>query len=372
MSLIDDGTDVKFTRDDLKMCIKLVGQKAAKFDHIGMELGISEDSLEIIEQNYPADCEKRLRKVLDSWLKQNILRKYRIGGPKLSQLVEAIKEVDAIFAEGLLEKFKAMKQEEDEKIILGPGQDQRDEQIMDGPIQPQNPPNPEGIVQAPAQYNEMKMLVVYIQYGHQSMIKEAFPQELRYKPPHRWQPVKDSSCNCNYLNLPAEQTEIKVFHKLPTLHDSTNHHTKEMIEIRKDCSTLHLSMFVVPLSSNVVCDEEALVFRQYTKIMGAKLWQNTLVVIIQEFEEFRSKNESKRLIRNKIINIKKNIDAAFKLLGTPATLKIHPKFITIKDKSWRRKQPEDWKETLHKKMRETCNPSGMKAFDIMIRLLDKL
>ncbi len=92
-------------------------------------------------------------------------------------------------------------------------------------------------------------------------------------------------------------------------------------------------------------------------------WQNTLVVIIQQFEPV--KHESKRSIRTKITTVKKYIDKAFTRLpaGTP---RIHPKFITIKDKSWPKKeQPKDWKDTLHKKMRETCSPSGMEAFDIM-------
>ncbi len=109
MSLIDDGRDVKFTRDDLYICKRLVAPKAAEWFHIGMELGISLDSLEVIKQDNQ-DCNMCILKVLDYWLKQNILTHRRRGGPKLSQLVAAIEGVDYAFAEGLLEKFKSTQQ----------------------------------------------------------------------------------------------------------------------------------------------------------------------------------------------------------------------------------------------------------------------
>ena len=111
MSLIDDGTDVKFTRDDLYVCRRLVAPKAAQWLHIGMELGFSVDILEVIKLDNQ-DCNMCIVKVLDCWLRQNILKHRRRGGPKLSQLVAAIEGVDYAFAEGLLEKFKSMQQEE--------------------------------------------------------------------------------------------------------------------------------------------------------------------------------------------------------------------------------------------------------------------
>ncbi len=111
MTLINDGGDVTFTRDDLRICNRLVAPKAAEWLHIGMELGISVDSLEVIKQDNQ-DCNLCILKVLDYWLKQNILRNRRRGGPKLSQLVEAIEGVDYAFAEGLWEKFKSMQQED--------------------------------------------------------------------------------------------------------------------------------------------------------------------------------------------------------------------------------------------------------------------
>ncbi len=110
MSLIDDGRDVKFTSEDLYICNRLVASKAAQWLHIGMELGISVDRLEVIKLENQ-DCNMCLLKVLDDWLKQNILTHRRRGGPKLSQLVAAIEGVDYAFAEGLLEKFKTMQQD---------------------------------------------------------------------------------------------------------------------------------------------------------------------------------------------------------------------------------------------------------------------
>ena len=111
MTLANDGGDVTFIRDDIHICTRLVAPKAAQWLHIGIALDISVDNLDIIKLNNQ-DCNMCIVKVLDCWLKQNILGHRRRGGPKLSQLVAAIEGVDYAFAEGLLEKFKSMQQEE--------------------------------------------------------------------------------------------------------------------------------------------------------------------------------------------------------------------------------------------------------------------
>ncbi len=273
MSLIDNDTDVRFTLDDFDACKRLVSRKAAEWKPIAIELGLQSDSIDCIKEDNQFKCTQCLDTVLGSWLKQNILKHRRRGGPKLSQLVEAIEPVDYAFAEGLLENFKAMKQKEkeqelnvqpsrneelkpeavrssnshtkktiiDEEIIselkldeaartsdtkrvideeISPETlDKRDEQTMDGstsPIPPQNPPSPERIESnsislehLPTQFNKLKMLVVYTQ-NEQSMFREALPRELRYKPPSKTHRQPESpTCNC--LNVPAKQTEIKVF-----------------------------------------------------------------------------------------------------------------------------------------------------------------
>ena len=111
MTLTNDGRDVTFTRDDIHICNRLVAPKAAQWLHIGIALGISIDNLDIIKLENQ-DSNMCILNVLDYWLKQNIVKHFRRGGPKLSQLVAAIEGVDYGFAEGLLEKFKSIQQED--------------------------------------------------------------------------------------------------------------------------------------------------------------------------------------------------------------------------------------------------------------------
>ena len=341
-TLIDDGKDFLFTRADLSFLNRLIRVKEAKWYEIGIDLGFSTDMLDVIQLDAT-----RIIKLLDAWLKRTgVQRNRRRGGPKLSHLAQAIGLFDTGFAEDLLENCKLMMVQEEEELKRENNRvDKASSPIQIPPIIPV-PLNPQGNESV----KQLQMLVIHTSF-EKSMFNEALPSSLRYKPY-----TQLSSPKCIGKTLQGFP-EIKTYNKPPksTLYDTNQCHEQQFAAMKIECSDPDLSVFVLLSQQSYRADDEALVY-QYMKQMGVSLWQKTLIVIIQQFQNNRRIEDTNRR-KSRIIN---KINTTFKELRTPAESRRYPAFITIRNRAG------DWRNELYEMMRETCRPSGREGFEIML------
>ena len=79
--------------DDLRDVIREVKPLTAQWRQLCNQLGIKENSLDVVEHNYPRDADMCLYKALVEWLKQNYDHQ-RHGKPSWRKLAEVIWSLD--------------------------------------------------------------------------------------------------------------------------------------------------------------------------------------------------------------------------------------------------------------------------------------
>ena len=344
--LVDNGKDVVLSlKDDLSLCNRLVGEKAAHWKLIGASLKLSMDTIRTILLDERC-CRECLLSVLDSWLKDE-------GRKLLSQLRDAIVPFDPGFAEKLLETcISIMNAEKVKQESIGLNK-------VDKATSPIQFPTPQGNDALP---KRCQTLIIHT-FNEETMFDEVLPRSLKYV-------HKPSGQSSHITKSLKEFPEIIVIHQPPQpgYYHSNQYHEKQFSEIIRDYPDPDL--IVMLLQSSKATDDRLI--HHYTSHMGASVWQKTLVVIINimHVQGFRRNKrhqedttESSR--RYKINMFKKKIDTTFDQLSTPAKSRIYPNFITT-SKADKAKKPKDWKKNLHDTMRETCSSSGKEGFNIMV------
>ena len=88
-------TDTKLSN---KSCLKFLLPEAKHWHNIGILLGVSEQTLEQIESDYPSSCTECVREMIKSWLKQVEPK------PTWKDLAEAVQVVNPSLSKKILEK----------------------------------------------------------------------------------------------------------------------------------------------------------------------------------------------------------------------------------------------------------------------------
>ena len=85
------------SKPSTKNCLKFLLPEAKHWHNIGILLGISEQTLEQIESDYPSNCTECVREMIKSWLKQVEPK------PTWKDLAEAVQVVSPILSKKILE-----------------------------------------------------------------------------------------------------------------------------------------------------------------------------------------------------------------------------------------------------------------------------